>query len=359
MIKKIFKWLIPVTLVMALSTTIVSFSNSVYAEKTYSLNNYIKSEKNHHTTELSTTNEVKLNELGIFDSEIEQLSSDVLNSIEEGAEYYVNVDYYEEVLDNKVNEPSYAKMSQSSIDQTINQKYGQLSYGEIRVKQDDVTYIVNKNSKTIQKDSNKSQKSSEGILSKISDMFCDKVNAATYTDDGYTDSGKIKRTLVATHKSGASYINCSLVYTWVEAPDYALTDEMSMYVKNGTPVFSTISTKYTYWLMNMTSGYTSYQTTTPESEHNNSGVGIKFELDGTNNAVCAWEHTISLSYRANIDDQKSWTYIEVNGQYLHQQTSFSIDPTLSLGIDGSLSLSASVKSKFQTLTNAPQLFVYF
>ncbi len=73
----------------------------------------------------------------------------------------------------------------------------------------------------------------------------------------------------------------------------------------------------------------------------------------------ATKHSLSLSYNAMIDNKKSWRYVQVNGEYYHQQAALAVNPSLSLSTSGSISLSAGIIKKFQYLTNPPQVFVYF
>lgn len=356
--KKIWKRVIPASMVCLLLNISVGIIDSVGAESTYTLNEYLQSQINNHSTELDVKTESDLNAQGIFDTEIEQLSADVLNSIEDGDDYYISVDYYSETLiDKEEGKSSLDKMSDTSVDRLVNDKYGHLESNQKRIKLDGQKYILDYNDGSIEKESNKDESTP---LSKVKKLYFNKINAAT--DSGYTDSGKVKRVLVATHPSGKDYIQCSLVYTWVESPKYTLTDEMCMYVKNGTPVYSTVSTSYSFNELayyGTTANEHSYKITNVECVKNNYGVAIKQDLKTSVEGAIYSDHSLAISYRANIDNQKSWKYVEVNGQYYHQQTVLSVDPTLSLGVDGSISLSASISSKFQELTNPPQVFVYF
>lgn len=274
----------------------------------YTLDNYLIDQIKHHETKLNPDAEINLNNLGVFDSEINQLSDDILTSINNGADYYVDINYYTEApSENKHSKstPSLEELSKSNIDQLIN----------------------------------------------------DTVSRTTQTDEETTESGKVKRTLITTYTKGN--LNASLVYTWIEVPKYTLTDIMDLYIKNGSPDYHTISRNYSCYMATFSNGAITTCTDTPSLKYNDHGVAAKQKLYSTNNAVGYFNHTLSLNYRANIDDMVSWRYVVLTGQYLHQQTSLSVNPSFSLTGIASVSLAVSIQSKFTELTNPPQIFVYF
>lgn len=180
------------------------------------------------------------------------------------------------------------------------------------------------------------------------------------TDTGKTKSGKIKRTLIGTwSKSKPDIVKCSLLYSWIKEPNYTQTDEMSMYVENGTPIYKTVKTKYSCFCYYPTTKKTKNCMSTPSTIYNNNGVGIKQKLRNSTRSGIVSEHVLTISYDAKIDNKKSWKYVQVNGEYYHQQSKLSVEPSLSLSSNGSLNLTPSIKKKFQYLTNPPQVFVYF
>ena len=132
-----------------------------------------------------------------------------------------------------------------------------------------------------------------------------------------------------------------------------------MYVKNGTPIYKTVKTKYSCFCYCPTTKKTKNCMSTPSTIYNNNGVGIKQKLRNSTRSGIVSEHVLTISYDAKIDNKKSWKYVQVNGEYYHQQSKLSVEPSLSLSSNGSLNLTPSIKKKFQYLKNPLQLFVYF
>lgn len=73
-----------------------------------------------HRTSLSEETEKKLNEMGVFDDEINDLSQEQLKSIDGAYNCSVKINYYEEDAKGK-----YKKMNLTEIDKAVEEKYGE------------------------------------------------------------------------------------------------------------------------------------------------------------------------------------------------------------------------------------------
>lgn len=65
----------------------------VSAEEDYGLEDYLMEEAKQNTTNIDSDVEAQLNEQGVLDDEITQISYDVIEAIEDGDCYGVSVDY--------------------------------------------------------------------------------------------------------------------------------------------------------------------------------------------------------------------------------------------------------------------------
>lgn len=316
----------------------LTFYNDINAKSldTINLKNFLKSEASVRRTKISEKIEKKLNEQGIFDDEINMLDKQTIKNVEEGNQYSVYIDYFEENTED--GDISDKEMSATEVDNLISEQCNNVENSKFE-------YTLSK------KEDNVFKK----ILKKLSFGTVD-VKAKEDTD--YSNSGKCKRTLVLS-KNGSKKVNVSVVYNWVKSPEYRLTDYVNVYLKNASPDKSTGKAYYTcdYWVnINGKKNYGSrnFQYTYKNMSLSDKSMAFKAKLVDEGYKSSSYNHKLGLSYTATIDNN-NWNYVVATGEYLHQKANVSISPSITFSSSGAFGFSASINKKLVKLTNPPQV----
>ena len=100
----------------------LTFYNDIKAKSldTINLKNFLKSEASVRRTKISEKIEKKLNEQGIFDDEINMLDKQTIKNVEEGNQYSVYIDYFEENTED--GDISDKEMSATEVDNLISEQ---------------------------------------------------------------------------------------------------------------------------------------------------------------------------------------------------------------------------------------------
>ena len=92
---------------------------------------------------------------------------------------------------------------------------------------------------------------------------------------------------------------------------------------------------------------------------NTQGVATRCNLKNDSSSHKYLNHTAHITCNVIRDYSKNMTNISAYGEYYHQEKKVEVEPSFSIGADGSVSLSGSVKSSMHEMTPNVQAILYF
>lgn len=275
----------------------------------------------HRKTKLPQNIEKKLNEIGVFDSEIEQMDSETIKNIKESINTQVSVLYYGD--ENK-------EMKQKEIDSIVKEK---IEKGEYDYKEEE-SLLSN-------------------ILTKIGCKSVD-VKAATKVksaqDVDYSPSKAVKSVMICTQTENKGKISVSYTATWLKEAYYREKDVLGVNIKEANYDKSSLecSHKATHtWTRTVYLDKQAFKTnkkeelsTNPTSK--NTGVtGFTYTVNlfgnrkkmnylGVSNEKYTNE-TISIKFTCKPSSGKNVVFAS---DYYHWESNSSVSPSISISAGG-------------------------
>lgn len=302
----------------------------------------LKDNKDNNSGRLSEDVEVTLNEIGVFDDEIQDFPDELVNLMEDGCQYSVYINY-----------------SEVSSDGTTKS-----------LSEDEVNDYFEEKLKEEKKEKLKSFLGIENV----------NVSAKSATDVATSKSGMLKQllTLSQTTAGGKIYVFYSAI--WVETPYYRNTDACAITFKNATIDKSTLGCSYGCVYTDsfiVGNKYNSYNYSYSEDVKKTgtlrcdlSGAVATFDLHGSRSQIIALagggttrKYTtdrINMYCYVTIDNKKDWTYVIAKGDYWHEKSSVSLNPSFSFSAsDISFSISPEVKEYYNHISENAFVKYYF
>lgn len=312
------------------------------ADENNAMTKILNENKKNNSGILSEEIEITLNEIGVFDDEIQDFPDELVNLMENGYNYSVYINYSAVNSDGAI---------ESLSEDEINE------YFEEKLKEE-------------KKDKLESLLGIESV----------NVSAKSATDIATSKSGMLKQllTLSQTSAGGKIYVFYSAI--WVETPYYRNTDACAITLKNATIDKSTLGCSYgCVYTESFMAGtqYKSYNYSYTEDVKKKgtlsclvSGAVATFDLHGSRSEIIALaaggttrKYTtdrINLYCYATIDNKKDWTYVVAQGDYWHQESSFSLNPSFSYSAEGaSFSISPKYEKDYNHITENALVTYYF
>ncbi len=275
-----------------------------------------------HRTSLSEETEKKLNEMGVFDDEINDLSQEQLKSIDGAYNCSVKINYYEEDAKGK-----YKKMNLTEIDNAVEEKYGE---------------EIEKN------------KENSGIKSILNKTIFGAVTAGAKTTATTTTSksGAMKQVLWCVQNYKGGNVRISYLCTWLKRPKYKGVDVIGIYIDDAKVVPKSSSIKHICEYTPHGADYEtkSYTDNTPAQTTSN-GVAFTFKVF-SNEAANIKDERILLQMSCEPKSKKIYAW----GTYIHAKKNTTIAPGVSISTGGiSVSVSASQSDVYEQITNNPYI----
>ena len=302
----------------------------------------LQDNKDNNSGILSEELEATLNELGVFDEEIQDFPDELVNLLEGGYKYSVYINYAE------VNSDGTTK---SLSEDEVN------DYFEEKLKEE-----------------------KKEILNSFLGMENVNVSAKSATDVATSKSGLLKQllTLSQTSAGGKIYVFYSAI--WVETPYYRNTDACAITFKNATIDKSTLGCSYGCIYTDsfiVGNKYNSYNYKHSEDVKKTgtlrcdlSGAVATFDLHGSRSQIIALagggttrKYTtdrINMYCYVTVDNKKDWTYVVAKGDYWHEKSSVSLNPSFSFSADDiSFSISPEIEEYYNHISENAFVKYYF
>lgn len=304
----------------------------------------LQDNKDNNSGILSEELEATLNEIGVFDEEIQDFPDELVNLLEGGYKYSVYINYAE------VNSDGTTK---SLSEDEVN------DYFEEKLKEE-----------------------KKEIINSFLGMENVNVSAKSATKIATSKSGMLKQllTLSQTSAGGKIYVFYSAI--WVETPYYRNTDACAITFKNATIDKSTLGCSYGCIYTDsfiVGNKYNSYNYKHSEDVKKTgtlrcdlSGAVATFDLHGSRSQIIALagggttrKYTtdrINMYCYVTVDNKKDWTYVVAQGDYWHEESNHSLKPSFSLSITSkgvSFSISPQFEEYYNHITENVQVVYYF
>lgn len=286
----------------------------------------LKDNKDNNSGRLSEDVEVTLNEIGVFDDEIQDFPDELVNLMEDGCQYSVYINYSEVSSDGT---------TKSLSEDEVN------DYFEEKLKEEKKEKL-------------------ESFLELI--ML------------------KQLLTLSQTTAGGKIYVFYSAI--WVEIPYYRNTDACAITLKNATIDSSTLGCSYGCVYTDsfiVGNKYNSYNYSYSEDVKKTgtlrcdmSGAVATFDLHGSRSQIIALAEggttrkyttdRINMYCYVSIDNKKDWAYMAAQGDYWHEESSLSLKPSFSLSATSkgvSFSISPEIEKYYNHITENVVVIYYF
>lgn len=294
-------------------------------------------DKEKHSTKFSKKVEEKLNEVGLFDSEIEQFDKETIDIIQNSSYTQVSVVYYKE--DNNTGEK--IQMSQEEIDLLINEK---IQDGEMEYKKKGGGII-------------------EKMLKGIGIIPVD-VKAASESDTDQSPSGALKSYLIVSQSKKGQKIYVTYTSTWLKEAYYREKDVMGLEFVNVASDKSSFKCDHwaTYTCKSMDgNGKYSYREETKHTKPTAKkvkGAGFTYTVNlfgdrasmNANKGAGVIENYknefITIQFTCDPVDTNS-KYTIFSSVYNHWESDISVNPSISIGTGGiSVDVSAGVTNYY-------------
>ena len=270
-----------------------------------------------HNTKLSNQLEKKLNEVGLFDNEINMLDEDIVNRIEDSEYTEVSVIYYKEgVSGDKI------EMTQEEIDELIVEE---IEKGDIEYDERDENII-------------------EKILQSIGIIPIEVKAAKSSHDTKKSPSGALKTYIIASQSKKGEKIYVTYTATWLKEAWYREKDVLGVNTEN--VVFHKSSIKCDHWatLKTYNGNGTNQKTISKHTQPTNKQVNAKsiaytVNLFGNRSDMCAWtandyyqeyvNEFITIQFTCEPNNTTSEDCITIASQYFHWEDNASVTPSIS------------------------------
>lgn len=302
----------------------------------------LKDNKDNNSGRLSEDVEVTLNEIGVFDDEIQDFPDELVNLMEDGCQYSVYINYSEVSSDGA---------TKSLSEDEVN------DYFEEKLKEEKKDKL-------------------ESFLG------IENVNVAAYSKNdegkGLSDSGILKQVLILSQTGAGGKIYVNYYANWLGEPLYRNTDAFAVTLKNASIDKASFSCTYIYEYKD--SFFVNYVPTTNfvrgsvdikkngKVVYSMFGVAVSFDLYGSLSEKRVLElggttrkyvtDKVYMGFTATVDNKKDMNYIIACGDYWHQKTSASINVAFSLK-DASISISPSIVNNYDHISDNVYVKFYF
>ena len=303
----------------------------------------LKYDKEKHESKLSKGVEEKLNEAGVFDSEIAGLEAKEIKKINAAETISVQVGYYS--VDNETGERD--EMSQEDVEELIEEKIdaGEMDYDE----------------------PNDSIVSSCAFAIGLGSIKAKAAKTKRKTE--YSSSGALKQVLICSQSCEGGSISVTFQATWLEEAYYRGKDVVGVSLDNMRIIDNSWSCKHTAKVVEMDGWgrqYKSTKTTHPKSFHkgaSSSGIAVEVNLFGNRDTInyqeaygnwWTWynDETIKISFDCKRKSSKDDKVCSLSSDYYHWKSSLSVDPSISFDTGGiTVSVAASKKDYYQKIFN--------
>lgn len=293
-----------------------------------------------NVTDLSDDIEEELNEVGVFDSEIEQLDDYTIEKIEGSVNTQVSVIYY------KDNEKTGKKdeMSQAEVDRIIEENI-QEGVCEYEEKTDLISEIFTKIG----------FKSVQVHAAQVSD-----------SDTDYSPSKAVKSVLICTQEKKGGKINVSYTASWLKEAYYRGKDVLGVtmkradYDKNSLKCYHTANHSWTQTVYidkhAFRSNHSEQLSTNPTAKHTGiSGFTFTVNLFGERNKMNGLgisnekysNEYINIRFTCSASSKKNVVF---SSDYNHWKSNISVSPSISVSEEGvSVGVSGSKTNYYQKL----------
>lgn len=295
---------------------------------------------------LNSEKEEKLNELGIFDDQIESMNQETIDNIEKHEIVDASNEYYQ--VDEQ--KGTLVRIGAERIDKVIGEQY-----------KDEIEKV-----------------SSNGILSHIYNLWNPKAKAATIRGYDYSkksvNSGILQQGVMVTTTGETGKLRVWYKATWITSPHCRGIDICGVYTSFGTPLVDTINTTYYYdYTVRDISPRGSVvrhekNTVIPNYYYKSNGVIVsqnlysqwkKIEASTLYPFAYTLDEYIQIEYDLAIPKSKYKDYNMVLADYWHKKdsTTYTINPTFSS--DGTISLGLSSDKTSTYIHISPNLAANF
>lgn len=285
-------------------------------------------------TDLSEEREKELNEIGVFDSDIEAWDDDMIEKINNAYAYSMSVMYYGENHEDGTLE----ELTAEETDEVIEDVYGE----ELEETKEEKENILE-------------QALENTVFGAV------KAKAKSYSDTKIqsVDSGKIKQILACIQKTKGGDINVIYSNLWLVRPFHVKTDVAGVSLKNATPLSGTAKAYYKYEYM--FSDFGKWQKPekpryTDKIKQSGFGVAAEFEFMYSSPKLEFRNDLFIIDFDCKIDDKKKRTGICATGNYCHCTAKRTVSPGICIGVDSiSVSVSGSYSDVYKTVLPNPMV----
>ena len=307
-----------------------------HEKKDSALCEILNEEKKNSTGKLKYEVEEKLNEIGIFDEEIQNFDEEMVELLNENGFLNVQIVYSGEDENGtmRVLEPE-------EVDELIEQKYDNVD------------------------------SENESVSAAISTY------ASSNSDFVTSPSGMLKQYIILAQSSSSNLIYVQYCATWVTEPYYRNTDACAVSFENASYQPDTFKgTYYCNYVENnlsynkkttyaVTKDLTSYGELTKKTNAIVSEFDLYLSRSGiTTASICSNIETAVSIDRINMNfyiriQNRNIDHVVVVGDYWHEESSVSINPSFSFdGETASVSISPTVESYYNHISGPYVLYIY-
>lgn len=316
-------------------------------DKDGSLSKKLEYDVDNNVTKLPDEIEEQLNEIGVFDEDINSLNSDTIKELSKACNISVQIEYTGIDKDDEV-----FKMNNGDINDLIDECIDDntIEYEEYEEKQNFLDNILTK----------------VGIIpekvygaGRINEQNSEKRGC-----DGVSESGAMKQLIYAYQwqKGGQLYVVASA--TWLKEAHYRNKDVFSVHVGGTTIIPKHSECTHTvnaviinpFDIANIQTGQLKTNPTAHVYSGNNNSLAYTVDLFGTRGEETAFvgyvNEKIEIKVRCNVSGKGNKT-VPISTHYMHCKTSIGVSPSVSLdgsGIPG-IGVGFNVAAKYEEITN--------
>lgn len=281
------------------------------------------------TTDLSEEREKELNEIGVFDSDIEAWDDDMIEKINNAYAYSMSVMYYGENHEDGTLE----ELTVEETDEVIKDVYGE----ELEEKEE--------------KDNIFEQALGNTVFGAV------KASAKSSSDSGKeqsVDSGKVKQMIACIQTAKDKPINVIYTISWLVRPSHKKFDIAGIYLGNASPNKESFKAHHKCLYRQIyTAPYVKEDEKVDYYSVSGNGMSARYGLFN-NNLVDIKDEVFVMSFDCTIKSRKNQNYIEATGVYYHCKVNKTISPGVSIGSGGiSLSVSGGVSEVYSFVPQNP------
>lgn len=320
------------------NTNVLNLSNNT-GEKSMLLDK-LEYDVDNNVTELPNKIEERLNEVGVFDSEIEQLDNYTINKLKKSINTQVSVIYYKS-----------------------NEKTGK----QEEMRQEEVDSIIEENIQEGVCEYEETDNLLSKILTKIGLNSVEvKAASASASDTDYSPSKAVKSVLICTQEKKGGKISVSYTATWLKEAYYrgkdvlGVTMKRANYNKNSLKCYHTVNHSWTQTVYldkhAFRTNHSERLSTNPTAKHTGvSGFTFTVNLFGERNkmnglGISNEKYTnecINITFTCKASSKKS---VVLATDYNHWKSNISVSPSISVSEEGiSVGISGEKTNYYQKL----------